>query len=136
MGPLRCLTYVSRSAVSPAAIPLVLREIAPATEPSLDAEDITGVLVLSSGYFGCLVEGSADAIEVVLERLKADPCHQDLRIMSDRLVRHREIKRWSPPYVGAPVYLGKLIEQCYSDDVAPNSVARLIRVLRGFASRS
>lgn len=56
---------------------------------------ITGVLLLAGNCFLQLVEGSPEAIEVLLRRVKADTRHSDLSLLVDEPLRRRSFTHWN-----------------------------------------
>ena len=60
---------------------------------SLDG--ITGLLVFNGTHFLQIIEGSHDAIEDLLERLRRDPRHTGLEVRDERKVRARSFPDWS-----------------------------------------
>jgi hypothetical protein len=57
--------------------------------------DLTGVLAAHRGTFIPVIEGPADAIDRLLERLCCDPRHRDLRVLDRAPVERRTFEAWS-----------------------------------------
>jgi hypothetical protein len=58
-------------------------------------DGITGLLVFNGTHFLQIVEGSHDAIEDLLGRLRRDPRHTGLEVRDERKVRSRSFPVWS-----------------------------------------
>ena len=58
-------------------------------------DGITGLLVFNGTHFLQIVEGSRDAIEDLLERLRRDPRHSGLEVRDERKIQARSFPDWS-----------------------------------------
>lgn len=58
------------------------------------AREITGFLVFAHDRFLQLVEGSSEALDVLLADLGADPRHENLRVLSRRAIERRAFPNW------------------------------------------
>lgn len=56
---------------------------------------ITGVLVLAGNCFLQAIEGSPQAIEMLLRRIQVDPRHSDLSLLIDETIRKRSFAHWN-----------------------------------------
>lgn len=56
---------------------------------------ITGVLVLAGNCFLQVIEGSPQAIEVLLRRIQTDPRHSDMSLLADEPTRRRSFAQWN-----------------------------------------
>ena len=66
------------------------------TARRLNALDgVTGLLVFNGSRFLQLIEGTADAIDHLVERLRADPRHSAFEIRDERMVEARAFPDWS-----------------------------------------
>ena len=97
----KTLTYTSeaRSGVDADELERILRSAM--TLNPLDG--ITGLLVFNGRAFVQIVEGAPDAIDHLVERLKADPRHVDFTIRDERLVDARSFPDWSMSLVRVSV---------------------------------
>lgn len=90
---LKTLTYTSR-----ARLDLSSGDLADIHEAArhLNALDgITGLLVFDGVRFLQIIEGSEEAIDNLVERLRRDPRHSALEIRDERLVEQRSFPDWS-----------------------------------------
>jgi len=56
---------------------------------------ITGVLVLAGNCFLQVIEGSPQAVEVLLRRIQADSRHSDMSLLVDEPLRRRGFGQWN-----------------------------------------
>ncbi len=57
--------------------------------------DLTGALAVHRGRFIQVIEGPSDAIDVLMDRLRLDPRHKDLRVIERAPVQQRSFQGWS-----------------------------------------
>ena len=87
------LIYVSEACIEFAADSLeTLRQEA---APFNAAHAITGLLVYQDGYFMQILEGSQDAVDQLLHKIRADSRHRDLRVIAEGQSRERAFPFWS-----------------------------------------
>ena len=100
MSKLRQLIYISRATrvlTDEEAEALVNRAAS-----NNRKQGITGALLYLQGAFIQVLEGEADAISGLLDRLKRDTRHRDLRLLQDVEVQDRQFKNWSMGMVQTP----------------------------------
>jgi hypothetical protein len=92
------IIYVSEAtdSLSPAEIFTIIEQSARNNPHS----DITGFLIYRAGTFLQLVEGPLAGLEALLERLRRDPRHRDLRILSEVRIAKRNFPRWRMKRIG------------------------------------
>lgn len=56
---------------------------------------LTGALAAHRGTFIQVIEGPADAIDMLLDRLRRDPRHKDIRVLERAPVETRSFEAWS-----------------------------------------
>jgi hypothetical protein len=57
-------------------------------------DDITGFLICTPQWYGQILEGSAIAIERVMEKIKRDPRHFNITVLHKAEITHRMFSRW------------------------------------------
>ena len=90
---LKALTYTSR-----ASLDLSAQDLADIHDSArhLNALDgITGLLVFDGVRFLQIVEGSQEAIDSLVDRLRADSRHSAVEVRDERLVDERSFPDWS-----------------------------------------
>ncbi len=97
---------------------LQMSDILAEARPANARDDITGVLTAVDGRFVQIIEGRAEALDDLLERLERDRRHADIRIRERRTVQDRMFGDWdmvSPRLAPAEILqIGMLID----DDTA------------------
>ena len=63
------------------------------------AKQIGGVLYFSNNYFFQCLEGEQEAVDKVYNKIKLDPRHDDLKVISVERVHERKFSDWSMKYV-------------------------------------
>ena len=71
------------------------------------AAGITGLLVVGGRRFLQLLEGETDAVDAAFARIKADPRHFAVVVLSDKTVVERIFSAWSMGYRRAEVRTGE-----------------------------
>ena len=61
--------------------------------------NITGALMYIENSFLQVLEGEDESITRLLAMIESDPRHEDMRIISDRLIDFRNFNEWSMAYV-------------------------------------
>lgn len=88
------LVYISRSSI-PLTSPLDVADILEVSSRNNGAYRITGALTYSGDQFVQLLEGPADALDWLVERLRYDPRHREFDILDRMAVRERAFPEWS-----------------------------------------
>lgn len=57
--------------------------------------DITGMLAKSDGHFCQVIEGLPAAVEQVMERVRRDTRHQNIRVLLEQSVEQRQFEGWA-----------------------------------------
>ncbi len=142
--PVEQLLYRSRSRDG-AASGLQMSDILAEARPANAREGITGVLTAVDGHFVQIIEGSDDALDRLVAKLRRDPRHSDLTILERRLANSRRFGDWdmvSPRLAPSEVALLALLLQdqqagieAYAD-VLDRAIATQEAVLEGRRSAS
>ena len=91
--PLKSLTYTSLARLDLEADDL---EAIHRTAREVNAlEGITGLLIFNGTHFLQIVEGSPDAIDDLVERLRRDPRHSGVEVRDERAIEQRSFPDWS-----------------------------------------
>lgn len=102
---LRSLLYMSKIRPEMAMDDEALMEIVNPARARNAQAGITGALIITDLYFVQLVEGPDRAVSDLVSRLKRDPRHSDMTIVTDRIARHRSFGRWSLAYRGPDTFI-------------------------------
>ena len=122
---LKTLTYTSdaRGDVDADELERILRSAM--TLNPLDG--ITGLLVFNGRSFVQIVEGAPEAIDDLVERLKADPRHANFRVRDEREVEARSFPDWTMSMVR--VSIGRFEARSDIERALPPSVSPETRTL-------
>ncbi|MFN3899266.1 MAG: BLUF domain-containing protein [Alishewanella aestuarii] len=90
--PLLQLTYISD--IAPGLSREQIAAIHQQAERNNQRLGITGVLLVTSRHFLQLLEGPAKQVKACFAAITADPRHQSVRLVSERLVQQRQFPHW------------------------------------------
>jgi len=83
------------------------------------AQDITGLLILKNQYFMQALEGEKGAVQTLYKKVKQDPRHTDISIISQEEISHRSFSGWTMGFKNlntlSPVDSQKLINFADAD---------------------
>ncbi|MBY0338333.1 MAG: BLUF domain-containing protein [Acetobacteraceae bacterium] len=95
------LIYVSRATAPDEAQPRREVEAIAAASTVANARDgLTGALAVGGGYFAQILEGPRGAVSRTLDRILADPRHEDIRILDFTPIAGRGFAGWGMSFVG------------------------------------
>jgi hypothetical protein len=97
---LRSLTYVSRAVLPFGGDYLQQLGLEAARLNALDG--ITGLLVFNGARFCQTIEGSPEAIENLLARLRRDRRHENVTVIDDAPVEERRFRSWDMQLLSVP----------------------------------
>ncbi|NYE36394.1 putative sulfurtransferase [Nocardioides cavernae] len=107
-----------------------LVELIEQIRPKNERLGITGLLLYSGGNVIQTLEGTADAVDGLLEVISADPRHAQLRVLDRRLVDERAFATWSMGFrnvtareVAQLQDFTEFARLSVGDDLAPHAVA-------------
>lgn len=89
---MRQLLYVSSR---PVRIPASVGAILMQSQRNNQAAGVTGLLYTDGDRFLQVLEGENDAVAATFARIKADPRHHAVVILSDRAIEAREFGHWA-----------------------------------------
>ncbi|MDF2991592.1 MAG: hypothetical protein K0S37_2106 [Microbacterium sp.] len=81
-----------------------LIELLTQSRRSNHAHDLTGMLLHRRGRFFQVLEGPEDAVDTLLEKIRADGRHRDVRVLLREAIDARRFDEWTMGYepIGAP----------------------------------
>lgn len=127
--PLKSLTYTSLARLDLEAGDL---EAIHRTAREVNAlEGITGLLIFNGTHFLQIVEGTPDAIDDLVDRLRRDPRHNGVEVRDERMVERRSFPDWSMELVrvSASYFEAKdAVSERLPDDTASEVRDRVIRM--------
>lgn len=99
------LLYVSRSNLQlPRQRPEV--DAIVADSQTLNATmGVTGALVFTERLFAHYLEGSQEALDILMERIRRDPRHRDVAIVYEEEIPARRFETWELAYAGPSTFV-------------------------------
>ena len=122
---LKSITYTSLAALDLSNEDLTAIHQAARHLNALDG--ISGLLVFDGKRFLQIVEGSEDAVDSLLARLRSDPRHSAVEVRDERRVDRRSFPDWSMELV--QVSAGYLSARPEIDSILPEPVSDEVRGL-------
>ncbi len=122
---LKTLTYTSRASLDLSADDLAHIHQSAQRFNALDG--ITGLLVFDGVRFLQIIEGSEEAIDNLVERLRRDPRHSAVEIRDTRFAGERSFPDWSMALVS--VSAGYMRARPELESALPSQVAPAVREL-------
>ena len=93
MSPVRQIIYASQASM--AFPPETLLELLTFCRRANPRAELSGLLVFRDDTFLQLLEGPAERVTRVYEKICVDPRHHDIRLLADRQVEERYFPDWS-----------------------------------------
>ncbi|MGH7026275.1 BLUF domain-containing protein [Brevundimonas sp.] len=112
--------YVSDAVGDAATSLLVLVEILGGAERNNRRDGLTGVLMRHDGRFLQAIEGRRDDVDRLMGRLRADPRHENLRLLSDTDVSCRLFGDWPMTLAELTPAAGRLLNGGGLDQLGPD----------------
>jgi len=99
--------------------------IAPQNNRSLH---LTGALLYANGYFCQILEGPRGAVTSLIEKIKKDPRHQEVRTHAVGYRKERTFSKWSMGYTGDIPSLPEEIQELMTspDDMVSEDAGAVI----------
>ena len=57
--------------------------------------DLTGMLAQGQGHFAQVLEGRAEAVAALMDRIRRDPRHRDVRTLLEEPIQRRQFASWA-----------------------------------------
>ena len=126
---LQRIVYCSRAARPDLALGS-LAEILAVSDRNNRRDSLTGVLLISRGRFFQVLEGAAQDLDRTMNRIRLDPRHHDVEVVSRRPTRNRLFAQWG--MVAARITpqqqpeIDAVIDNCHADPEAAMDAARVL----------
>lgn len=125
--PLHRAIYVSDAVGDAATSLLVLVEILGESERNNRRDGLTGVLMRHAGLFLQAIEGPRGDVDRLLKRLRADPRHENLRLLSDHDVPDRLFPESPMTLAEMTPDAARLLNGAPLDQLSPERAQTLLR---------
>lgn len=132
--PLRSFGYVSRSLLPDDIAEHELARLVATSRGTNAAWEITGALVQAGSFFAQILEGPADSLAALRERLERDPRHFELTTFEDREIDQRRFSGWSLAYAGRANVITDYLRRLHNRNALPNDGQRLVTMMLQFVS--
>jgi hypothetical protein len=101
------------------------------------SKDVTGLLLYKGGNFMQVLEGPDEAVEALYEKIKADPRHKDVNVLSREQISARQFPAWemafqnldNPEVKNEPGYSQFLQDEFIGDVYRENPLRAYIMLL-------
>jgi hypothetical protein len=107
------------------------------------ANQITGMLLARDGYFIQALEGEAVVVETLYEKIKQDPRHANVLLISKTTIKERSFKEWSMGFnkiedadLAALPDFNDFLKGKHEIDYFVNQPSRATRLLERFRDRT
>lgn len=91
---LQRIVYCSRAARPDLAL-AALAEILAVSDRNNRRDGLTGVLLISQGRFFQVLEGAAQDLDRTMNRIRLDPRHHDVELVSRHPIKSRRFGQWA-----------------------------------------
>ncbi|MDH7637801.1 BLUF domain-containing protein [Sphingomonas oryzagri] len=125
--------YVSRCLLPANWVDAAVADIVKVSRIRNDSLRLTGALLFTGRRFAQYIEGAAEHVAAVQESIKRDARHGEVQTILAGAGEGRLFDDWSLAYAGPSLFLSAQVESVL--DEAPHSAARLIGILREFATQ-
>lgn len=124
--PLHRAIYVSDAVGDAATSLLVLAEILGESERNNRRDGLTGVLIRHGGRFLQAIEGHRGDVDRLLDRLRADPRHGNVRLLSDQYAPVRLFPEWPMTLAQMPPAAARVLNGAGLDQLSPDRAEALL----------
>ena len=93
--PLHRVIYISEAVGAAGSNLLSFVEILGISDRNNRRDHLTGALLCHAGRFLQVIEGSRGDLDMLMTRLRGDPRHQNIRILSDEPITSRRFAAWA-----------------------------------------
>lgn len=131
---MKSLLYVSRSHLAPGETQSEVNKIVATARSRNEPAGITGALIFTQTHFAQYLEGPADAVDALMEKLRQDPRHTDVQIVRTLQRTRRHFSDWSMAYGGSSIYVANLVRSALEDGQDGSHANKLIRLMREFTN--
>ena len=129
--PLHRAIYVSDAVGGAASSLLVLAEILGASDRNNRRDGLTGVLMRHDGRFMQAIEGRRVDVDRLMDRLRLDPRHENLRLLSDQDVPERLFREWPMTLVEMTLNAARVLNGAGLDQLSPDRAEALLTTAAG-----
>lgn len=127
--------FVSRSLLGRAEQPCEFDAIVATTMRNNGWLKLSGALVSSGDWFAQLIEGPEESVDLMVDRIAADPRHTGMRVVCRTRRHERRLPAWRVAYSGQSRFVESAIESVVEAIADPAEhqarVSRLLAIVTG-----
>jgi len=112
---LTSLLYISRSMIAPSDASDVVAKIVATAHACNPAMGLTGALLFTGTYFAQVLEGESAAIDMLMEKVRHDPRHDQLLVVDRSPLDQRHFSDWSMAYFGPSQFVARHVTRLLND---------------------
>lgn len=131
--PQRRITYVSR--VQRRLSEVDIQELWGVALVANRRLDLSGVLVYTGQHFFQVIEGAPHAVEELMQAIRVDARHADLRVLCDELTPLRRFAQWHSAVVSYPEVVDELRNAHAAPGIGCDEATRLTERLMALSAR-
>ena len=124
--PLHRAIYVSEAVGGAATSLLVLAEILGASDRNNRRDGLTRILMRHDGHFLQAIEGRRVDVDRLMDRLRTDPRHRNIRLLSDLDVPERLFHDWPMALAEMPLDAARILNGATLDQLSPDRAETLL----------
>ena len=96
---------------------------------------VTGALISTRFNFAQLLEGPTAAVDALMDSIRRDPRHREVRVISTGPLARRQFASWSLAYAGPSTYVAAALEPLLDEGASNYDIRLLLRLMREFARK-
>lgn len=129
-----CVLYVSKCCVPIDQADVEIKRIIEVSRGRNAALNVTGALVFTGAYFAQCLEGPEAHISSLMDSIRRDPRHQDVKVVGTSPIQERHFKSWSMAYHGPSMFIEQHISRFFEMGNADThkDAAKLLRLIKEF----
>jgi len=112
---LSSLLYVSHSIIPESEAEVVSKQIVATAVAQNPVFGLTGALLFTGTHFAQVLEGEKEAIDKLMENIRGDARHEQVRVVDQGPLAQRRFKDWSMAYSGPSVFVSRYVTRLMKD---------------------
>lgn len=131
------LVYISRSRLAGEDTHKELADIVQVAQNRNAALQVTGALVHCQGLFAQVLEGSRSHVTAVMNAIRRDPRHGDIKVVEEEPIDGRRFGQWTmaSAFVGDASFVQRKIESCLAEPQGGAATGQLVELVATLADR-
>lgn len=109
------LLYLSTSKLDPASAERDVLALVAESKTRNEARGLTGAMIFTGTHFAQVVEGEDEAVNTLLDTLRADPRHANLIVVNRSPLTVRRFADWNMAYSGPSQFVARHVNRLLND---------------------